>query len=140
MFLSFILTAKFRLKCYHQRAAFLQQVCALLLFIYLTFITASDPPSPQHLPFPAFHCRYKYNLMTYLVYSRLHRFNLNHCSTLWYKLVSHQMTAQTRFTFKLIALQNNTQMFWTQGFTAVFSSHSDDGFSSFWKILQHPYI
>lgn len=88
-------------KFYHQRAAFYQQVCVLLFFFFLTFITSSDPPSPQDLLFPAFHCRYEYNLITHVVHSRLHRFNLNHCSTLWYKLVSHQMTAQTCFTFKI---------------------------------------
>lgn len=99
MLFSLILTAKFRLKFLPPEGSILS--AGVRTAFFLTFITSSDPPSPQDLLFPAFHCRYEYNLITHVVHSRLHRFNLNHCSTLWYKLVSHQMTAQTCFTFKI---------------------------------------
>lgn len=121
MLFSLILTAKFRSKILPPEGSILS-AGVRTAFLKKTFITSSDPPSPQDLLFPAFHYRYEYNLITHVVNSRLHRFNLNHCSTLWYKLVSHQMTAQTCFTFKI------TQIFWTLSFTAVFSSCSDDGF------------
>lgn len=97
----FNLNCKVQIENFTTRGQHFISRCAYCFFFFLTFITSSDPPSPQDLLFPAFHCRYEYNLITHVVHSRLHRFNLNHCSTLWYKLVSHQMTAQTCFTFKI---------------------------------------